>query len=861
LACILLVASPLAAQSPNPPAPDEPGPTKPLVMDKLEVKVSADQAAAAFQAKQQSDTPADVVTGAAVQSPNAQSASDLLKGVPGVSVTPAADGASNISIRGLDSRFVRVTVDGQRQGNSGIFNGGTALDSIPPDVIKSLEVTKAVTPDMDADAIGGVINISTLDNSESSKAFVNARSLLTFNSMGSRFGSRASVSVGEPFTLGASQPNAGLVATVAYDAATRPRENVETLGEWPTIVSPGPAPYTGQPVPALTQFKLEDTVDHNRRLGAMLNANAHWGNTSAYVKTNFTRDARDRTRNRMEFDVSEGTPLALAPDDATFAGVYPDRRASQQGSHRDSGTLSVGTRTTLSRLELTSNLGATVTDDREPHTIESVFTSTIPYIVRYDTHPDPAFPQIFFTDPANPGSPYVNDASHYDFNSLTVSRNEGTDIGASGSLDAKLNLSDAEQPNYLKFGVKAQERHRSVDQDRVLYDPVDGTTPLSLVGLTNASSVTFRNGGYVYGPIPEAGAVAATVVADPGRFAINSPESLAGSTAGDYRARETIWAAYGMGKVAWGKFTLLAGVRVEGTQYSTSADQVTFAADGSLQAITPITSGRSYVNFFPGVYLRWDPEPGLLLRSSISHTITRPAYGTLAPTETLNFEEMRISAGNPALKPYRATAYDLSADGYDARFGLASIGLFYKQIDDFIDDSERSVTIAGLGTFIESQSVNGQAAQVWGVETSWQSIALVLPGRLGTATIEASYTFTRSQARLLDRPSLVPLPDQADDVGNLTFHDEIGKLSCDVSPRYTGTSLDDLLGPDRDRYARGGFYLDAALAYKLSKHAKLVLGGVNLLNRARKSFAGDYTRLKEWESTGIDLSLGLQWKY
>ena len=140
-----------------------------IKIDALKFEASTDEASTAFDNKTAGQTSTELITGKALETPTAQSTADLLKNTPGVTVTKGNDGASNVSIRGLDSRFVRVTVDGQRQGG-----GAGALDNLPPEILQSLEVTKAITPDMDADSIAGTIAITTA-STNTNKAYVQGR--------------------------------------------------------------------------------------------------------------------------------------------------------------------------------------------------------------------------------------------------------------------------------------------------------------------------------------------------------------------------------------------------------------------------------------------------------------------------------------------------------------------------------------------------------------------------------------------------------------------------------------------------------------------------------------------------------------
>ena len=87
---------------------------------------------------------------------------EALRRIPGMAAQVDQDEGRCIVIRDVDSSLNNVTLNGLNVGTpSEQGNRGIALDSIPADLISRLEVVKAVTPDMDANAIGGSVNIVT----------------------------------------------------------------------------------------------------------------------------------------------------------------------------------------------------------------------------------------------------------------------------------------------------------------------------------------------------------------------------------------------------------------------------------------------------------------------------------------------------------------------------------------------------------------------------------------------------------------------------------------------------------------------------------------------------------------------------
>ncbi|MEI6051901.1 MAG: TonB-dependent receptor plug domain-containing protein [Opitutaceae bacterium] len=286
------------AQTAEPPPPTPP--EKAIVtLEKVVVAAQSTEAANTFADKTGVSSLTEVIAGKALENPNAQSASDLLKNTPGVTVSRGADGSSKISVRGLDSRFVRVTVDGQRQGGN-----RNPLDSIPPEMVKSLEVTKALTPDLDADAIGGAINVTTTGVGDLKTAYFQGRHQLTFNPLESRPGLRTSLTFARPAAIFSTSINGGLLATLNYDDQYRLRENFETDADWPTIVSPGPAPFAGLLVPAYTLVRDEVTRDHRQRGGAVFSSDARYGALRLSVRASFNREDSQRVRQRERFDVA-----------------------------------------------------------------------------------------------------------------------------------------------------------------------------------------------------------------------------------------------------------------------------------------------------------------------------------------------------------------------------------------------------------------------------------------------------------------------------------------------------------------------------------------------------------------------------
>lgn len=825
-------------------------------LQQMEVKGQTVGADAKFADKAGTDSLVETVSGAALKNPNAQTSSDLLKDVSGVAVNKSSDGSSKVSVRGLDQRLLRITVDGQRQGGS-----GNALDSIPPEIVQSLEVTKSFTPDMEADAVGGVINVNT-GGTVIKNAYLQGRHQLSLNSLEPRPGVRMSFSVARPFAFQAEKPNASVLVTASFDDNYKRRERISVLREWPAQMSPGPAPFAGQILPVLTLPLIESTLEHRRRTGLVTNADARLGTTTLFVRANFGRDWAQRTRNYDDTDAAAGTVVALTPTSGMFSGVRQSRRNQMQVTQRDAGNFSTGGKAETGRATIDATLGYALTHETEPRTLETGFRTDRAYRASYDISRDafaPVFTRVDEVSPAEATS--GDDPSRYRLNYLHVAHSDTRDEEASAKINVKIaGMGSSKAEDYLKFGGKVQRRHRKADTDRDVYGA--SGAGVAMTGLVGAPQVEMETSANRFGAVPNAGAVANLLGATPGAFVPATNETLINSRSGDYAATETVWALYGMGKMRLGeRWTMLGGVRAEGTRVDSTANQMVFDAGGKLLGFAPAHGESSYAELLPGLHLRHDARPGLLFRGSVTRSLSRPNYADVVPFRTISFIDHRSRAGSPGLKPYQATNVDFSIDSYNERRGLLSFALFYKKIDHFIADAQDAVSIGGLGQFVEFRRVNGDTALAMGAELSWQSPTWELPHGLGQGSIVANYSYNHGEAHYPTRPNeTFPLPDQVIYQGSVAFHLERKKLSLEWSARYKSKWWEDLIAPGFDNYLKGAWDAEVSAAYKVGKDVRITAGVTNLLNIPVRHFAGTLLRLNDVQRGGVDFSLGVQWK-
>jgi TonB-dependent receptor len=298
------------------------------------------------------------------------------------------------------------------------------------------------------------------------------------------------------------------------------------------------------------------------------------------------------------------------------------------------------------------------------------------------------------------------------------------------------------------------------------------------------------------------------------------------------------------------------------------------------------TVKRDYDDILPALNVTAEVTPDFLLRFGAAKVMTRPNLGSLTPGGSLSTVGVfSVSSGNPYLEPIRATTYDLSAEWYFAKDALLSVGLFYKDIESYIQTSRISQPfnasglplslLDGLGvsagdTFLFSQPVNTKGGPLKGIEVSYQQPFSFLPGVLRHTGAIFNVTLVDSKIDYISARSPTGFV-QNDLVGlsknafNATLYYEDSKFSARVSGAYrdkyltavpSGTSTNDIDG------VRSTFTVDASASYAINKRLKVTFEGLNLTDE----FNDQYTDSRRdsvyvYSHTGRQFNFGLRYSF
>ncbi|PHY12603.1 TonB-dependent receptor [Caulobacter sp. B11] len=310
-----------------------------------------------------------------------------------------------------------------------------------------------------------------------------------------------------------------------------------------------------------------------------------------------------------------------------------------------------------------------------------------------------------------------------------------------------------------------------------------------------------------------------------------------------------------------------------------------------------VTVERAYEDWLPAGNLALYPREDLIVRGSIAKVMTRPSLGNLTPGGSVDGFNYRITSGNPALNPFRATAYDASVEWYFARESIFSIAVFQKDIASFPITASTTGSYASTGLPLSlilasspaaanpegqpwtiNTTVNGEGGKLQGVEFAVQGPFSFLPGfwsnfggiaNLTLVDSDVDYTVQGAATNPLGTfPTLVRrteterLFNLSRQAFNATLYYEADKFSARASAAYRSGFLDATSGTGNvfEGY-NSSINVDASMRYRLNDNLEFSLEGVNLTDEYRDRFTDlEADRNYEYNHFGRTIMFGVRYK-
>lgn len=769
---------------------------------------------------------------------------DALKRIPGISVQYDQGEARFGHIRGTSPDLSSVTIDGTRVPSAEAEMRSVQLDLIPSDMVQTIEVNKVVMPEMDADAIGGTVNLVT--KSQPTGRRITALAGSGYNLISERPMLNVGLSYGERFL----NDKLGVEAAISYQNNPLGSDNVEF--EW---AKDDDGSVFVENYEVRQYFVQRDRQSYSLALDYAFNPDHKIEFSGMYNKR---RDWENRYRLRLKDIAPEGAGFVAEEVSKQLKFGTPNNKFTRLEDQRVY-TFSLGGEHFFNSLEMDWGLNIAQASEERPNERYLTYISENVSFENDLSNPRHPMASNFSTD--------LNDFGKMELDELTETYQYTQDRDMSAKLNFTLPFNAAgDWKNGLTFGGSFKSKSKSNNEDLFEYTPVDEDAFNKMVqdNLQNMTRDNFLPGNYQLGTFPNRKFFGEIPLANSADF---EEERVLESDFADFDATEKIYAGYlRYDQRIGGKVDVVLGLRVEHTASRYSANTWITDADESESIKRIDGENDSYTNILPSIIAKWDVSDAFKVKAAWTNTLARPKYIDLTPRQMMNFEDDEITLGNPNLVPTKSMNMDLMAEYY-TKGGMFSAGLFYKDIKDFIvEERLRDKEANGHVWDKYFRPINAGDARLFGFEVSAQQSLVFLPGLLRNFNIYTNYTYNHSdvnnfnyEGREKDKMSMPGTPKH-------TFNAALGydahRFSARLSYNYASDFLDEL-GKEAfyDRYYDSVNYLDFNLSVKASKHVHIYANVNNILNQPLRYYQGEKDRTMQIEcynfrfDTGVKINL------
>ncbi|MGO9481629.1 MAG: TonB-dependent receptor [Candidatus Kryptoniota bacterium] len=804
---------------------------RPVALQSKEVLVTAQVSGQNQAINQQlsSQQIVNVVSAAKIQSLPDANAAESLGRLPGLSVLRSGGEATEVVIRGLAPKYNAVEVNGVRL-NGSAQNASVDLSMISSDMLESMEVKKTVTPDMDADVIGGVVNL------ELREAHVEAPGVPIFNLTGQG-----------GYNALSDAPNK--YNNYKYVASAEDRLFDDNFG-------------------IFVQADVERKNLTSNELGAAYTNDGDLPDRYITQALNLENIPRDRERydgalvldyklpaGTIKFSnfLSSGTTNAI--DRTDFYGLTGDAGTSAGGSSNDiqnfvlsdtSTTLSVITNALhfqyqLPVFHLNAEVSHSYTESKDPNDWTVTFQGGSPGLgaLTNETNLNPeAIPKAANSDI---NTTYLNNVTSQ--NSFTRAR------AIEGSLDLETNTNISNEiTSDIKFGGDFRYVTRNYNYSTTgsqgfsiasaeYVDNLIASHFPSLASYANTSQLPmtpFIDPNYNYGKFL-GGSYTMTSPLNYGMLSnlvnyLNKSATLISahdplsyfndqfnSTTNNYNGHEDQDAAYVMATINIGpEISLIPGIRYQDLQTTYTGAQgienTNSTLGGSyLHYDTTLTENHGY--WLPDIALQYKPTSWFDVRLSYTNTLAYPDFQSIIPR--IDVASGSIEWNNSQLSPSRSTNYDVNFSFYSNSIGLLTIGAFAKRITNLIFPYSFYALPSQALQYYPQELVAGSPAPTgnmqvstfvndsipatdYGLEFDWETHFWYLPHPFDGLVLDVNYTHVFSQEKYpyvneekvgralnyVDTSYTAPLLYQPDDIANVSIGYDFEGFSIRVSMIY-----------------------------------------------------------------------------
>jgi len=897
---------------------------EPEVLQGKEVIVTA-QAMGQIQAINQqlaSDKISSIVSEARIQELPDFNAAQALSRLPGVSTLESSGEANKIVIRGLAPQYNTVSVEGVKLASTGSTQMGVSvlgntsgsisndrsvdLSMVSPYMIKTISVYKSLTPDMNANSIGGSVDMQLRE--APSELHYDLMWQSGYTAKTNNYGNyRAVGSLSQRFF----QDNLGAYLLINAEKYDRDADNMDANYD---IVESRPDSTGFRPV-TVRDVTMNRHIETRQRYGGNLILDYKLPNGSIKSVNMLTRLVSDFSEYRtvlnyrdgiLNFNYQEGintTDLMVNTLnlDYDFRWIKMDLKYAKTSSRNnlpespylqfkspgnaidvgsvDENTIPESLLTVIKYPDFTTiefdNVNLFSSLYKEDKNVLS-FDFKVPYSMGKHLLGYIKFGGQYY-DQSNSNDQETPYATLYGGNNYSDS--------LMSDLENQFSLETNSQGNFVgSYFIGDSYYTRSFlgnDFGQIWY-ACDPTIPIAMADYLSTSqwtgvSIGQRTGGWFKGPF----------------------QTLANS----YSYAEKYYAGYIMSEITYRDFMVVGGARYEKVESRYTAYNMYDQREPTKQEIDTVTTKPSNEFILPMVQAKYSPFEWVDVRYAYTQTLARPDYHQLSPKVNYDNPKKNIRAGNPDLVPAHAYNQDINLTLHGNKLGLLSIGAFYKKVVDFTYYTSYKLYDSAKVDYIKSRHdddlnilnykpesgailytyVNSPyPAYVKGIELDFQTRLWYLPKLLDGIVLGINYTMIESEATYPiydDTTIYYPRPKPAEtyvkystrkgrliyqpnDVLNAYIGYEVGGFSARLSFLFQGNSVSRIGAfPEQDGYTKDYFRIDASVRQKLPWFgAEVYLDASNLnneINSSAQTSIDGFTNIKNYGTTA---NLGIRFR-
>ncbi len=797
-------------------------------------------------------------------------AAEVLQRIPGITLQRDQGEGRFVQLRGTPPELTNFNVNGEQipSPEGGVRYVG--LDVISADQIDFIEVTKVLTPDMDADGIGGTVNIIT-KTAGSDKPDIRTTLAGGYNNL------RQTPNYQLQFSYGQRYNKFGLQMNASHNVNHSGSDNMEFKYE--------KAPFfgvTGDDVDNYyVQYREVQTRHYDiTRIRSGFSATLDYKfneNSSVYIRGMYNSLSDQETRRRIIYELDD----AISEISYLYGGIVRD--VKDRIKLQNISTVNIGGKHRLWRSMIDYEVAYALATENQPDRLEVEFANPGPALhMKFDMS-DPNWPRMYL--PNSGDSVHAVNYADYTFEEMLQLSSRTNDQNLTGKINIELPYSLGTQTGYFKFGGKIRHKDKTREIDATTHNAYfqtsrtypGGGPELSLLDIEDGFNETnLLNQSYVVDYIPGAENMKNFFNYNQQFFILDLTETKYRSFGEDYSANEAIYATYGMIRHDINNLMLLAGLRYERTDIDYQGVMIVTNSAGYFDKLDTLHDKRTHEFLLPQFQARYRLRNDMNLRAGVTYTYSRPNFEDVLPYRVEDREEVKY--GNPDLRFPKSLNLDLLGEKYLKGGGIISGGMFYKNIDDFIFFYKRfgHEGDPSIGNFKKVQiekAMNGKEAFVYGAEFVSHFKFSFLKGFFSNFGVYLNYTYTYSEAYINQRypaneisdiiifgenesgtfgseldVEVIPMPGQAKHTTNLALFFESAKFYTKITANYHDDFLYSLgADADLDEYYGEAWHLDFTAKYTISKHVSVFTDFINLTNAPLTFYLGQPDRILKQE--------------